>query len=258
MHVLQNIIKNETIYYESSDNFGSGRSGVVNQENTYTTIPCYAGINGYAFLDENGNVLDSDYIESENDIAIPEHPEGAVKLFKHFHSTSYRNGWIDSENVVLNKDETQKPEEIVEEINKAVQNEEQKTAIVIDFSGSMSDNQRQVVELLGTLKFKESTKIIVFADSFKIVSHEELINKKFNVGSETHMMQALNEALSLKTENMIIISDLATYKDVSLEESETLKSVVIYDPDDGTEDAVVEDVLRKKWDKTEIKRVKIS
>lgn len=266
------VIKEGTVYYESSYNFGSGRKGIVNEENSYTTIPCYAGINGYAFLDENGNIIDSAYIESENDIFIPESPEGAVKLFKHFKSTFYRNGWIDSNNIVINGIENtldeeslenpteQKPEEIFEHISNDIQQENQKTTIVIDFSGSMSDNQREVVELLKTLEFNENSTIIVFGNKYEVITPEQLISEDFYVGGGTKMIKALNEAISLRTEHLIIISDLDThdkYDGSILEKSETLKSVIVYDPDDGSEDAIIDEMLKITWDNAIISRVRI-
>lgn len=276
---LPYVIKEGTVYYETSYQFGSGRSGTVNERNEYITIPCYAGINGYSFLDENGNILKSDYIESENDISIPEAPEGAVRLFKHFKSTSYRNGWVDAEQVFLNelitdkeseqepstevqqaeeRPEEQNPEEIVESIKNQIENQNEKTTIVIDFSGSMSDNQSEVVSLLETLDFNENTKIIVFARRYKEISKEQLESRDFYVNSSgTYMIAALNKAIKLDTEHLIIISDLQTHEiRLNLEKSDSLKSVVVYDPDDGYEDCIV-DKFKEVWDKAEVSRVRI-
>ncbi len=275
---LPYIIKEGTVYYETSYQFGSGRNGTVNEKNEYITIPCYAGINGYSFLDENGNVLKSDYIESENDISIPEAPEGAVKLFKHFKSTSYRNGWVDAGQVIPNetitttsdvttipdeepeeekeKPEEQNPEEIVEDIKNDIQKEDKKTTIIIDFSGSMSDNQSEVVELLETLDFNENTTIIVFASIYEVITKEQLASRDFNVGTSTYLIEALNKAMELETEHLIVISDLQTNIG-EIEKSETLKSVVIYDPDDGEEDDFIMNKFESVWDKADISRIRI-
>lgn len=272
---LPYVIKEGTVYYETSYQFGSGRHGTVNERNEYITIPCYAGINGYSFLDENGNVLKSDYIESENDIFIPEAPKGAVRLFKHFKSTSYRNGWVDAGQVLSNElitdkesekepsteeqqAEEQNPEEIVENIKDQIENQNEKTTIVIDFSGSMSDNQSEVVSLLETLDFNENTKIIVFGREYKEISKEQLKSRDFYVdGSSTYMIAALNKTIKLGTEHLIIISDLQTHeRRIELEKSDILKSVVVYDPDDGDEDYIV-DKFKEVWDKAEVSRVRI-
>ena len=110
---LPYVIEDNAVYYESSWNFGSGRQGIVNKNNQYVTKPCYAGINGYSFLDKDGNIIISDYKESTNDIAVPEAPSEAVKLFYHFKSTYHRNGWVSSNKVKLlaKKETTSKPEE---------------------------------------------------------------------------------------------------------------------------------------------------
>lgn len=271
---LPYIIKNGATYYESSYHFGSGRRGIVNEENPYTTIPCYAGINGYSFLDKNGYVLDSSYVESEDDIFIPEAPEGTVKIFKHFKSTLYRNGWVDSDDVILNEDKyseplnekglelpaEQKPEEIIKHINDEIQKRNQKTVIVIDFSGSMDDNQREVINLIETLEFNDNTTIIAFADWYKVITQEQLVSRNFYLGGGTKMISALNKAISYEPEHLIIISDLETHDQfdgIPLGESKALRSVVIYDPDDSMNDSIVDDMLKVVWSSATISRVRI-
>lgn len=258
---LPYIIKENATYYESSYNFGSGRNAVVNGENIYTTTPCYAGINGYSFLDEEGRVIDSKYQEESNDICVPEAPEGTVEIFLHFKTLNYRNGWVNSESVISKNTNTEeeiklnediaKPEEVVEEI-KTYTEKGKKTAIVIDYSGSMSEHQQKVVELLPTLVFDENTTIIVFGTTYEVITSKQLSNRDFNVGTETHMYKALNKATSLEVEQLIIISDLCTYDDVSLETSKDLENVIIYDPL-GT-DNIVERELKETWKNAKIKR----
>lgn len=270
------VIAKGTVYYESSDNFGSGRSGIVNKKNKYITIPCYAGINGYSFLDKDGNILAHNYIEDENDIVIPKAPKDAVKLFKHFKSFFGDNGWVDANKVSKSisdpkppndkkrkkkeqKPKEQKPEDVVENI-KDIQEKNEKTTIVVDFSGSMSDNQREVVELLETIDFDKNTTIIVFATKYEIVSKKQLISEDFDVGGATYMLKALNKAVSLGTEHLIVISDLDTqgkYDGISLKKSKTLKSVTVYDPDDGIEDTIIDDMFKVTWKNAKISRIRI-
>lgn len=269
---LPYVIEEGATYHESAWGFGSGRYGTVTDGNPYTTIPCYAAINGYAFLDEHGYILCFDYNPSTDDILIPPAPDGAVALFLHFHTDSYRNGWVNSEKVsprettkppVTEEERSedvpteQEPEDIIVDISQDIQ-KNKSTAIVVDFSGSMLDNQREVVDLLGTLDIGDDTTIIVFATDFEIVTQEQLAKEDFNVGATTHMVQALNEATSLGVEHLIIISDLNTYGDVALEKSDTLKSVTIYDPDDGYDDYIVDDLLKPTWSNAVISRVKIA
>ena len=259
---LEYVIQKGSIYYESASAFGNGRRGVVCEDNPYTVNPCYAGINGYAYLDEKGRVLLSEYDESTTDIDIPPAPEGTFKLYKHFRTANYRNGWVDSNCVMkvskkteeplteepleFSEDTPVEPEKVVDKISQDVK-KDMHTCIVIDYSGSMSDNQREVVDLLGTIEFNANTTIIVFADTFEIVTHEELKNEQFDVGGATHMYQAINEAIRIGTEQLIIISDLQTYDDVELmESSDKLRKVTIYDPDEDEFDLSTIDELKEK------------
>lgn len=254
---LEYVIQKGAVYYESAFGFGTGRRGVVCEDNPYTVNPCYAGINGYAYLDAEGKVLLSEYDESTTDINIPPAPYGTVKLYKHFRTANYRNGWVDSNCVIkvsqkredpleFSEDSPVEPEKVVDKISQDVK-KNMKTCIVIDYSGSMADNQREVVDLLGTIEFNANTTIIVFADTFEIVTHEELKNEQFDVGGATHMYQAINEAIKIGTEQLIIISDLQTYDDVELmKPSDKLKKVTIYDPDEDEFDLFTINELKEK------------
>lgn len=254
---LEYVIQKGAVYHESAFGFGTGRRGVVCEDNPYTVNPCYAGINGYAYLDAEGKVLLSEYDESTTDIDIPPAPEGTFKLYKHFRTANYRNGWVDSNCVMkvtekkeepleFSEDTPVEPEKVVDKISQDVK-KDMKTCIVIDYSGSMADNQREVVDLLGTIEFNANTTIIVFADTFEIVTHEELKNEQFDVGGATHMYQAINEAIKIGTEQLIIISDLQTYDDVELmESSDKLRKVTIYDPDEDEFDLSTIDELKEK------------
>lgn len=288
---LPYVVEDGAEYYESSFGFGTGKHATVGESNPYTTEPCYAGINGYSYLDVNGYVIISDYVEDEVDIDIPEAPEGADQLFLHFRSTSFRNGWVFSEyvskwepatastdtvttppqpstpeetlpqNPHVTLPEEQNAVEIVEQIKAEVQNTTEKTAVIIDFSGSMDDDQRAVVDLLSTIEFTDDTTIIVFATSFETITAEQLENEDFSVGGMTFMLDPLNEAVSLDVDNMIIISDLYTndlYDGVNLLASDKLKYVTVYDPDDYYDDDMVINLFKKTWTNAEVTRVRIN
>lgn len=256
---LPYVIEEGAVYYESSFNFGSGKSAIVNGTNIYTTDPCYAGINGYSFLDDQGRIIAFQYDEETDDIYVPEAPSGTAEIFMHFKSINYRNGWVNSKSVIPRgqtklDDDVVEPESVVEEIQEYTQSG-LKTAVVIDYSGSMTEHQRKVVELLGQLEFDANTTVIVFATTFEIITTEQLANHDFDVGGLTHMYQALNKANDLGVEQMILISDLQTFNDVELQPSEELKSVVIYDPFYGNN--VVESDLRRTWKNARINRTAI-
>jgi len=274
---LPYIIEEGAVYYESAFGFGSGRHGTVGNDNIYANTPCYARITGYAFLDENGYIIDSDYDEDAISISIPL-IENFNRLFLHFATEKYTNGWVDSvhvfsanetqpsENIVPTTEEPSKTEQDAEEIVEAIATDIQsntysKSTIVIDFSGSMDDNQKEVIELLETIDFNETTSIIAFATEYAVISNQQLVNHDFYVGVTTVMFPALNEAISLGTDNLVIISDLSIsdlyYDETSLSKSNKLKNVVIYDPDDGSEDSVVDDVFKVVWPNAEINRIRI-
>lgn len=262
-------------YYESAWGFGSGRYDTVTAENPYTIVPCYAGRDGYAFLDASGHVIDSKYCPEVSDIMIPEPPAGTVELFVHFHTGNYRNGWTSSTNLSPRADaeqfptdasevgadtgvvpEEQTPEEIIGDISQELEESASTTAIVIDYSGSMADNQREVVKLLGTLPLDSCAAIVVFAESYEFVTMEQLISEDFNVGASTHMYQALNAVTSCNVESLIIISDLATYGDVALATCFTVKDVTIYDPDGS--DFLTIPAFKDAWPNANIERIQIA
>lgn len=239
------IVTEGATYYESSWNFGSGRSAVVNNKNPYVTQPCYARRNGYSYLDENGRSLANNYIPEAVDIEIPPAPEGSKALLIHFETIYHRNGWVHNQYVIKREEKKieestvpkkvegtkieQNPEEVVDSISEDISSNK-KNAIIIDYSGTMDDSQKAVIKLLDKLDFDENTRIIVFAETFQTVTKKELKEHEFDVGEDTHMIRALNEALKLGVENITLITDLDTFDDVELATSDKLKTVTIYNP----------------------------
>lgn len=278
------IIEEGTVYYASSENFGSGRYGIVSPENPYTTTPCYAGICGYSFLDASGNIISSDYQEDEIDIFIPEPPENTVQVEVHFR-TFFQNGWCDQKSVKPNphfvgktgenenpdeniggvesgetivpelviQEEEKTPEIVVDEIMTEIEEELSKPMIVIDYSGSMSDNQKQVVDLLTQMDLKNSD-IIVFAGYAISVTAEEFENRHFDVyPGATDLYEALNKATFLCNRKIILISDLGDNCGTSLVWTDKEIELVIYDPDDNGEwDSSVLEYIRSHLAKSKV------
>lgn len=246
------IIEQGAQYYNSSWGFGSGRYGVVKQENIYTDIPCEATINGYSFLNKKGEVIKAMCDPEAKYIIVPEAPEGAKALWLHFSGPIYRNGWVDGRNVLLKEEykgiyeeficpqddlgigplldnEEKTPEQVAKEID--VTMEQGKTAIVLDVSGSMSDNQREVVTQLGRITFEEDSIIEIFADSYAMISYEDLIEWNFYMGGGTDLYQGLNALADTGVENLILISDLQHNGYTSLEKNNGFKQIVVYNPE---------------------------
>lgn len=113
-------IEDGATYYESSEEFGSGRYAFVGSSNPYTPQPCIAYIDGYSFLDYKGNIITSYYSQSEKNIIIPDIPENCVKTFVHFKTDQYRNGWTDIGNVNVNEPISSSVEKLVEDIEDEV------------------------------------------------------------------------------------------------------------------------------------------
>lgn len=247
---LQYIIAEGTTYYESSWNFGSGRQNVVNGENPYTTEPCFAAINGYSYLDQNGNVIVSEYDESTNDISIPSAPEGAVKLFKHFRSKSFRNGWVDSSNVTLKdiekeekkavtpipQEETEKPEkQDSEELAEMIQEYDGMTVVIVDRSSSMDDFAEQATERFRKLNIdEETTKVYVFGRYFKEIQAKDITasnsDVRKNEESYDYIADVINDAKKYDPKHIIILTDLGVFDGEILEQNnlETIDILVPY------------------------------
>ena len=133
---------------------------------------------------------------------------------------------------VFKTEEEQGVEEVAKEIGDVVQSDEAgKTVLVIDFSGSMASNQREVLRLIETFDLDSFESIWVFADDAQCVTAQQLKERDFDVGSATYMYKSLNRVWDNNpdVENMILISDLQGYGRESLKENSKIKSVTIYD-----------------------------
>lgn len=263
-------VKDGATYYESSENFGSGRSTLVNSGNIYTPNPCLAKINGYSFLDVNGNIIKSYYDSNISQLDIPNVPSNCSKVFVHFRTENYRNGWTDIENINsyykpdISADSVDIIEDIKNEAAKSTVNE--KTAIVIDCSGSMSDNQKAVVNQLGNITFNKNTKIYVFAQDLKTIEENELVNFEekaltdyFGIGYGTLLVKSLSTIdADASIHKILLISDIeeVMYEDYMFSSSH-VDELKIYDPDDTILDDQVMGVLEKCYPNALIERILI-
>lgn len=78
---LPYVVKWGTVYYETAFGFGSGRRATIKKDNRYITRPCYAAVNGYAYLNKKGKILKCKYIEKENDISHSESTKTCQETF---------------------------------------------------------------------------------------------------------------------------------------------------------------------------------
>ena len=254
-------------YYESSEDFGSGRYAFVSTENIYTPQPCIAKINGYSFLDKDGNIIFSYYNPSAKSISIPDVPKNCVKTFIHFNTKDYRNGWTDVGNVMTSSD-INTPAKIIDDIEDEISAStgNAKTAVVIDSSGSMSDNQKAVVTQLKNVNLNSNTPIYVFADNVKKITVSDLENweqkywsDEFEIGAGTDLQNALASIVSDSTiTKILLISDLeAVIFDSSVFSSKKIIEFKIYDPDDTEFDSEILSTLINSYPDATIERVKI-
>lgn len=261
-------IEDGATYYESSEEFGSGRYAFVGSSNPYTPQPCIAYIDGYSFLDYKGNIITSYYSQSEKNIVIPDIPENCVKTFVHFKTNQYRNGWTDIGNVNVNEPISSSVEKLVEDIEDEVAEStaDAKTAVVIDCSGSMSDNQKAVVNQLENINFNPHTKITVFANTAKEITTADLVDFEnkywddaFGIGAGTNLEDALAFVVSDHSiKKVLLISDL----EALLFEPDTFSATYIsefkiYDPGDSLEDTQNLKIFKASYPNADIERLKI-
>lgn len=223
------IVKEGSIYHESAWGFGSGRHGTVGEDNPYTDVPCEVRLNGYAFLGEYGEVIEAHFDEDASYTDIPNMPYGAITTWVHFSGPVYRNGWLDMLCVYPNIEEEKTPEEVAEQI-KAIQSST-KTAVVLDVSGSMNDKQEQVVRQLESMEFEEGTIFEIFANIAVKVSEDDFKARDYYVGGSTNLFGALNALRGEDLETIILISDLCDNYNEILLENQSIKGVIIYNPD---------------------------
>ena len=231
---LPYIIEDGSIYYESSYEFGSGRHATVGSDNQYTTTPCYAGINGFSYLDQNGCSILSGYDESTTNIQIPPAPEGAVKLFKHFKTLYHRNGWVDADKVInittmskeLNKEKftpTSTPvspppeKQDSKQLANMIKGYEGMKVVIVDRSSSMDDFADQATKEFRKLEVDESnTRVYVFGRYFKEIKAKDIAdNSNRDVRKDEknfdHLAAVINDAAKYNPKHIIILTDLGVY-----------------------------------------------
>lgn len=258
----QTTITEGTVYWETSENGGSGNFNSVYKDNPYITEDRGVIVNGYSYLDKEGNIIDSFYDSSlTDDIKLPKGPEGAEKVMLHVHSKTNRLGWVDGGNVLFDlvtpepsivkeqdsikdlepeiDDNKKTPEEFVDSINK----KEGKTLVLVDKSQSMSDFIDQSTSAFNSLDSTNIT-VMVFASGTVEVAPEDVNSYPAN-GSSTNIYGALNQAKDIY-ENVVLISDLGHNEIFSrLKKNDTVKTVEIMCPEEVTDS--ISEKIEKKW-----------
>lgn len=232
------VVKENAVYWETSEDGGSGRNNIVNDENPYISEDRTVTINGYSFLDSNGNIIDSKFVLNiTNNIKIPTAPKGTVMTMLHIHSENYRLGWTDEANLtpadIRVPDEPQNIEQpqkkTAEEFADSINQKEGKTLILVDQSGSMNDFIEESTRAFNSLDLTD-VEIMVFAEKQKKISADEINDFHPSIGGGTDIYSAMNKADGY--ENIVLISDLADNHNTELFSFSTVKTLEIMCPDE--------------------------
>ncbi len=246
------IIEDGAVYYESSDNFGSGRNNIVNANiNPYVNSPCYAAINGYSFLDKNGRILDHYYLEETSSIEIPPKPIGTVRVLKHFRTVFNRNGWVDSQKVLCRDGETvldkkkenpktepDKSEKNAKELADMIDNYEGITVVLVDRSSSMDEFAEKATREFRKLDIDEATtKVYVFGRYFKEIKAKDVAEEHLDVRKDEKvydlLAEVINDAGKYNPKHLVILTDLGVYEDEKkIKEQPQLETIDIIIPND--------------------------
>lgn len=233
----QTTVVENTIYWETSENGGSGRHNTVTESNPYISKDREVIVNGYSYLTEEGKIIDSFYDSSATeDIDLPMGPEDAEKVMLHVHSTTNRLGWVDGGNVLFdlvtpedtNKVKEPEPQKkTAEEFAESINEKEGKTLILVDQSGSMSEFVEKSTKAFNSLDLTDVT-IMVFAESSLEISANEINDFHSSIGGATDIYSAMNQSEGYQ--NVVLISDLDDNHDNELFEKSSVKTLEIMCP----------------------------
>lgn len=229
-NTVQYTVSEGSVYWESSDQWGSGSHKTVCEENRYTDVsygelPVW--IDGYSVIDQNGDIVEAFFDEKVQKFSIPA-TTSEQELMVHIWGADkggYRLGWIklgevasDDEEYIISEilegqeeewfenSEEKNVDKTADTLKKEVDEDSKmprESYIFADFSGSMYDFQSDVLEKLeGT-----SGKKYVFAEDI-----EQFVLRKdtwtYNIGGKTNIAKALNSVNMSNDSHIYILSDL--------------------------------------------------
>lgn len=230
------VVKQDTTYWETSQNFGTGRNNIVTADNIYVPQDRVVTVNAVSYLDENGNIKSSFY--RTFDQLQQQSPNVQVEICQqcmvHICTDTTDLGWVSPENLTRYETTSKSDDEIVEvtpeEFAEEIQIKEGTTVIYVDQSGSMNSFVEQATRAFNKLDLTDRT-IIVFAENSKVISKEQINDYHSEIGGGTNVYAALNTALQYSPKHVIIISDLCDNFDQELLDIPTLETVDILCPD---------------------------
>lgn len=259
-NTVQYTVSEGTVYWESSDQLGSGNHNTVCEENQYTDVswgefPIW--VDGYSVIDRNGDIVESYFDEKIQKLSIPT-TTSEQELMLHIWGADeggYRLGWVKFSEVSFNKykksdytiseipegkeeewfensDEEKTVDQTADTLKKEVEEDSKiprESHILADFSGSMYEFQSDVLEKLeGT-----SGKKYVFAEGIEEFSIEKDI-WSYNIGGATDIANAINTVINInKDAHIYILSDLNDNCGTEMETNENFVgeiTIVYYHP----------------------------
>ena len=227
------VVKEGTVYWETSQDFGSGKHNTVTPSNIYVPQDRIVTVNAVSYLSEDGNINSSFY--RTFDQLQQQNPNVQIEIWQkrmvHICTDKTDLGWVYPENLTRYEvaDEIEMtPEEFAEEI----QAKEGTTIIYVDQSGSMSSFVEQATRAFDKLDKTDRT-IIVFAEYNKVISKEQINDYHSEIGGSTNIYGALNTALQYAPKHIIIISDLCDTGGQKLLDVPTVETVEILCPDEN-------------------------
>ena len=257
-NTIQYTVSEGTVYWESSKDLGFGRHNTICEENQYTNInngKFPVRINGYSFINQNGDIVNAYFDENTQKFSIPT-TASEYELMVHIggaNGSENRLGWIsfkdvnskeDNSNYIISEIPEEKEEEwfddseekTIDKTADTLKNNVEKDSeiprksyILADFSGSMNDFQTDVLEKLeGT-----SGKKYVFAEGME----EFFPGKdtwKYDIGGATDIANALNSVIISDDSHIYILSDLNDNcgTEIELNESFSGEITIVYYPSD--------------------------
>jgi len=239
----QYIVEENATYWESSEKGGSGKHNNVTAENPYISEDRVITINGISYLDEDGKILFSTYVEYKDMQGaqapkILEMPEGTTKRMYHICTGETDLGWIDIDQVTKKtlieeskKEEMTEVEETTpEKFAEIVDSKKGKTLIYVDQSGSMYYFTQEAMRAFNQIDLEDKT-IIVFANKMKEIEKKDIKKEQNTIGISTNIYGNLNKSVEYsEVENLIIITDLEDNHGEELLPIKSLKTVEIYCP----------------------------
>lgn len=230
-HAAEYTVPEGTVYWESSYGGGTGRHATVSDENACTRgieeEGLFVKVDGYSILNNDGNILESDFSNGTEMGDIPENQSGTRMMLHIWSMNGYRLGWIDAQDIKnmkspmairevpdgdeeewLEEVEPKDADEIVDILQEALKEDEsipRKSYVLGDFSGSMSSFHSDVMSKLENFvgeKYVFAGKVQKFSSGMDVYDYD------INQGS-TDIANAFNALSEVETDaHIYLLSDL--------------------------------------------------